>query len=375
MRSSDPEGLPMTTQNVKSRRSLSILLAILGAFMVVIPPARAADFDPYQIVFPVDGENQFTDTFDACRGLGCSRLHQATDIMAVKGVPVLAAAAGTVEWISSTCCLLRISHGGGWDTQYIHLNNDTQYEDGTYSDDGQGWGIAPGIEVGTYLAAGQLIGWVGDSGNAESVGSHLHFEIWQGETRINPYPYLVAAERDSARVSYSGIFRDDDSSLHEQDIDALYQAGITKGCNLEFDYCPEREITRGEMAAFIARALNLESTTGVNHYSDQAGHYFEVEIDKVVTAGIGFGCTESQYCPDRPLRRDEMAEMLVRAFGYSNPESRDFFVDDENTPFESSINSLAGAGVTLGCSATEYCPDRVLSRAEMASFFVRALGL
>jgi hypothetical protein len=359
---------------VKTPRRLPILLVILGTLIAVVPPAYAADFDPNGITFPVDGQNHYTDTFDACRGSDCSRLHQAIDIMAAKGVPVLAAAAGTVEWIGSTCCLLRISHGGGWDTQYIHLNNDTQQTDGTFSDDGNGWGIAPGIEVGTYVEAGQLIGWVGDSGNAEHVGSHLHFEIWQDETRINPYPYLMAAEETDTQTSYTGIFRDDDYSVHEQDIDALYHAGITKGCSLEFDYCPEREITRGEMAAFIARALNLESTTDAAHFSDQAGHYFEEEIDKVVTAGIGFGCTETEYCPDRALRRDEMAEMLVRAFGYTNPEGGDFFVDDEDNPFEPSINSLASVEVTLGCSASEYCPERLLTRAEMASFFVRALG-
>lgn len=47
------------------------------------------------------------------------------------------------------------------------LNNDTQHDDGTYSDDGEGWGIAEGLEKGTHVEAGQVIGWVGDSGNAE----------------------------------------------------------------------------------------------------------------------------------------------------------------------------------------------------------------
>lgn len=346
----------------------------MGVFALV-PSAQAADFDPNQIIFPVDGENHYTDTFDACRGTDCSRRHNATDIMADKGVPVLAAAAGTVKWIGDTCCYLRISHGNGWDTQYIHLNNDTQNPDGSYSDDGLAWGIAPGIEVGTHVEAGQLIGWVGDSGNAEYTASHLHFEIWQGDTRINPYPYLIAAEQRDSQPSFTGIFRDDDYSVHEPDIDKLYLAGITKGCSLEWDYCPEREITRGEMAAFIARALGLEATTGVPTYTDQAGHYFEVEIDKIQTAGIGFGCSETEYCPDDPLRRDEMAEMLVRAFSYTNPDGTDFFIDDDGNPFESSINSLAYVGVTLGCSETEYCPDRLLTRAEMASFFVRAMDL
>ncbi len=67
--------------------------------------------------------------------------------------------------------------------------------------------------------------------------------------------------------------------------------------------------------------------------------------------------------------------MLVRAFGYNNPDGGDWFVDDEDSPFEDSINALAVVGVTNGCSEDSFCPDRPLSRAEMASFFVRSLNL
>ena len=93
-------------------------------------------------------------------------------MMADKMVPVVAAAAGTIGWVSSTCCALEIEHDDGWSSMYIHLNNDTP---GT--DDGLGWGIMPGLERGVHVDAGQLIGWVGDSGNAEWTGSHLHFEL------------------------------------------------------------------------------------------------------------------------------------------------------------------------------------------------------
>jgi len=357
-------------------RRLKVLAMVVVTLMASSLPALAADFDPNAIVFPVDGATYYSDTFDACRGgSGCPRTHQATDILTfgVKGLPVLAAAAGTVKWIGSTCCILKIDHGGGWATQYIHLNNDTQNADGSYSDDGQGYGIAPGIQVGTQVTAGQVIGWVGDSGNAENTGPHLHFEIWQGDTRINAYPYLIAAE-----TRWSGYFWDDDTSVHEADIDSIFAAGITIGCSLNNEFCPSQNITRGEMAAFISRTLHLTATTGVPIYNDVGGHLFETEIDQIQTVGIGFGCTETDFCPDRPLQRDEMAELLVRAFGYENLDGLDFFTDDTGNPFETSINKLASAQITLGCNPPEgdqFCPDRLLSRAEMASFFVRALGL
>ncbi len=369
-----PSLVDIPTKTLLSLRRYSVLVAVLVTFVAIVPPAQAAEFDPSAIVFPLDGENHYSDTFDSCRGTGCSRTHQATDIMAngVKGLPVLAAAAGTVQWIGSPCCFLKIDHGGGWATQYIHLNNDTQNPDGSYSDDGQAWGIAPGIQVGTYVEAGQLIGWAGDSGNAENVGPHLHFEIWQGDTRINPYPYLLAAE---SAPSWTGSFKDDDYSVHEPDIDKIFLEGITIGCSFDNEFCPEMDITRGEMAAFIARAVHLSAASGEPAYTDVAGHLFQNEIDLIHTAGIGFGCTETEFCPDRPLERDEMAELLVRTFGYQNPDGIDFFNDDGDNPFEEAINRLANAGITIGCTETEYCPGRLLTRAEMATFYVRSLGL
>ena len=110
--------------------------------------------------------------------------------MADKGIPVVAVADGNVVEVRGINLdgtpepgggqWLIVDHGG-WQTWYLHLNNDTY---GT--DDGLGVGIAPDI-IDAYVAgagdvsypvnAGQLIGWVGDSGNAENSGSHLHFEI------------------------------------------------------------------------------------------------------------------------------------------------------------------------------------------------------
>ncbi len=349
------------------RRSLVLTIALIAALLPTTT-AIAAEFDPEAIVFPVQGEVYYSDTFDAPRS---GHIHEATDIMTygVKGVPVVAAADGEIDWVSSNCCGLSIDHGGGWETWYIHLNNDTP---GT--DDGQGWGIAEGLEKGTHVTAGQVIGWVGDSGNAEGTAPHLHFEIKKDGVKINPYPYLLKAQ-----AAYKGQFLDDEGNTHEANIDKIFAAGITYGCNppLNDEYCPDRDITRGEMSAFIVRMLGLTETSGLQ-FDDVVGDTFESDIDRLVTAGIGFGCDVDSYCPDRPLLRSEMAEMLVRAFGYDNPEGLDFFADDDGSVFHDSINKLANHNVTLGCNPPDndqFCPQRTLTRAEMASFFVRALGL
>jgi hypothetical protein len=366
------------------RRS-TILISLAGFLLTLSLPAAATDFDPWQMVFPLDGDHSSSyDNFGACRGSGCSRRHEGNDIMAAKGIPVLAVGHGVVAWISSPTALssvhIGIDHGNGWFSRYIHLNNDTQNADGSYSDDGQEYGIAPGLVIGSEVEAGQLIGWVGDSGNAEGSASHLHFELRSNPNgghgiAVNPNGYLLKAEHD-----WTGTFRDDDNSTHEANIEKIFAEGITFGCNppLNTEFCPNRQITRGEMSAFIVRALDLHAASGSVLFDDVSGTTFENDIDKLMTAGIGFGCDENSFCPDQPLLRDEMAELLVRAFGYDNPDAVDFFGDDDGNRFEDSINKLANHRITRGCNPPdndEFCPGRTLIRAEMATFFVRALGL
>ncbi len=349
-----------------------VALALFGSLTAIAQPAAADGFDPSRIVFPVIGEVTFVDDFHQSRSGG--RTHDATDIMGAKMLPVVAAADGVIRWMSSSCCHLSIDHGGGWETWYIHLNNDTP---GT--DDGLGWGIAPGIESGTKVVKGQLIGWVGDSGNAEHTAPHLHFQIFHHGVAINPYQYLLAAPRLTEPLGrvHTGTFVDDDHSVHELDIEKLVATGITYGCSTTpMRYCPEQAITRGQIAAFINRALALPASAH-DWFGDDDGSEFEADINAVMSAGIGFGCSQSGYCPDAPLLREEMATLLVRAFGLAASDV-DWFVDDDSSVHHADINSLAAAGVTIGCAVGEparYCPQDTVTRAQMASFFVRAMGL
>lgn len=107
-----------------------------------------------------------------------------------------------------------------------------------------------------------------------------------------------------------------------------------------------------------------------------------LDINALMSSGIGFECRENEFCGDAPIRRDEMAEFFVRAFSardperFANPEGVDFFVDDVNNLFETSINRLRIAEVTIGCSDNDvarYCPNDHLTRAQMATFIIRAI--
>jgi hypothetical protein len=159
----------------------------------------------------------------------------------------------------------------------------------------------------------------------------------------------------------------------------MYDEGITRGCNPPDNdkFCPTRQITRGEMAAFLRRLLELPNSE-TDYFGDDAASIFHDDINALTGEGIGFGCTEADYCPDAPLRREEMAELLVRTFGYDNSEGTDFFGDDGSSLFQESINKLANHGITKGCNPPDndnFCPDRTLDRAEMATFLARALEL
>ncbi|MDJ0925528.1 MAG: M23 family metallopeptidase [Acidimicrobiia bacterium] len=368
--------------NGTMRATLAFLLVVSTLASPPSTTEAAADIYGAGMYFPVIGENHYSDTFGAPRSGG--RSHHGVDIMAEKMTPVVAVADGTVGWmhdeIGGNCCALALHHDDGWESWYIHLNNDTP---GT--DDGLGYGIVEGLESGVHVHAGQLIGWVGDSGNAEWAGPHLHFELHDPTgTVVNPTPHVDAAivldaPLDEAGSGYTGYFRDDETSVHQANIDLIFEAGITAGCNppLNDRFCPEDDITRGQMAAFLRRNLELPDSE-LDFFDDDDGTLFEGDINALAEAGVGFGCGETEFCWTQPLQRYELAEFFVRAYGYDNPDGIDFFTDDDGNPFEESINKLANHGITLGCNPpenTQYCPDRSLSRAEMASFFARALGL
>ena len=148
------------------------------------------------ITFPVQGSVRFADDFGDCRGSGCSRRHEGIDMLGSRHMPLVAAVAGTVTYLKlegagAAGNSLAITDAEGWVYWYIHLNNDTP---GT--DDGQAaleHVLAPGIAKGVSVAAGQVIAYMGDSGNAESTSPHLHFEIDQPDGRnVNPYASLRA---------------------------------------------------------------------------------------------------------------------------------------------------------------------------------------
>jgi murein DD-endopeptidase MepM/ murein hydrolase activator NlpD len=149
-----------------------------------------------KLVFPVVGVAKFHSGFGACRD-NCTREHHGIDITTYgwKGLPVVAAHDGVVTKVTydegNPGCSVRIRGKDRWETRYYHLNNDIPGTDEIGAPC-----PAAGIEVGSEVSAGQIIGYIGDSGNSEHTVPHLHFELRnRSGYPIDPYRSLKEAER------------------------------------------------------------------------------------------------------------------------------------------------------------------------------------
>ncbi|MEA3511553.1 MAG: S-layer homology domain-containing protein [Actinomycetota bacterium] len=212
----------------------------------------------------------------------------------------------------------------------------------------------------------------------------LRRSLWLlGVAAIAVIVLAVSAPSDATDdLPPGGTFWDDYLDTHEANIEAVAAAGITRGCNPPAGdrFCPSDGVTRGQMAAFLTRALELPPT-GDDFFTDDDGSTFEADINRLAAAGITRGCNppeNSRFCPDTTVTRGQMAAFLVRALGLAESRSGDLFIDDDDTTFEEDIDRLATAGITRGCNPpanNRYCPSNVVSRSQMASFLARALAL
>ena len=169
-------------------------------------------------------------------------------------------------------------------------------------------------------------------------------------------------------------FTDIDGNEFEDDITWIYNEGITTGCRAT-KYCPADPVTRVEMASFLVRAMGLPAPTGDHFTDDEAYGAAEDDINSLFEEGITNGCGGTNFCPGANVTRAEMASFLVRALDLPG-SGDDHFTDDDGNFHEDNINSLADSGITGGCnpSGTQYCPLRDVRRDEMAAFLHRAFG-
>ena len=177
----------------------------------------------------------------------------------------------------------------------------------------------------------------------------------------------------------------DPAGVHATNIEALFAAGITVGCQREplRRFCPGQSVTRAQMATFLARALNPETPSGSAGFADvdPAGVH-TANIEALFAAGITVGCQREplrRFCPGQSVTRAQMATFLARALNPETPSGSAGFADvDPAGVHTANIEALFAAGITVGCQREplrRFCPGQPVTRAQMATFLARALNI
>jgi hypothetical protein len=177
-----------------------------------LPPRPATEVHTRPIMFPVLpdaklGKASWSDTYLAPRSGG--RKHEGQDLMGNKMLKLLAVTSGTIVELrhQSSGNSLYLKGDDGWYYCYLHINNDDPGTDNGANQFKHAY--APGLKTGSRVLKGDLLGYLGDSGNAESTGAHLHFEIrmpnakWYNAAAVNAKYSLNAAEPAKLRQKVS----------------------------------------------------------------------------------------------------------------------------------------------------------------------------
>jgi glucose/arabinose dehydrogenase len=218
------------------------------------------------------------------------------------------------------------------------------------------------------------------SGNLWTIPPGGNSMLFHGSTGLNIAAFGESESGELYAVDLSGgglwqvvapPFNDIVGSQFYADIVWVYEAGIAAGCGGGL-YCPDASVTREQMASFLVRALGLPQT-GPDVFTDDETSIHEGHINSLAAAGIAAGCGGGRFCPTQVVTRQEMASFLVRALGLPQT-GPDVFTDDETSIHEGHINSLAASGIAAGCGGGRFCPVDPVTRGQMAAFLHRAFG-
>jgi uncharacterized repeat protein (TIGR03803 family) len=173
-----------------------------------------------------------------------------------------------------------------------------------------------------------------------------------------------------------------DADIFHDYVEAIVRAGITAGCG-GGNYCRNASVTRAQMAVFLLKAKHGQfylppDCTGV--FDDvPCPSTFADWIEQLVSEAITVGCGGSNYCPNNPVRRDQMAVFLLKAkhgSGYTPPMCTGVFPDVAcPSTFADWIEELVTENITAGCGGGNYCPLLPNTRGQMAVFLTKTFNL
>ena len=174
-------------------------------------------------------------------------------------------------------------------------------------------------------------------------------------------------------------FQDIAGHTHEEGIDTLRLAAIAEGCDqYSLYFCPNDQAKRLDVAIVLARAARLPRPEAPysRDFADVPDSFPHAsEIHALAEAGITVGCSDTSFCPNGPLTRGQMATFLMRALDLTPLDSFDGRTFDDvraGNTHRKAIYAIAEAGITVGCAANRFCPEAPLTRGQMATLLARA---
>lgn len=199
--------------------------------------------------------------------------------------------------------------------------------------------------------------------------------------RIRSDLALVGGGEGNGRVSSSQItrfgfapFTDDDGNTHEYTITWASQAGVVGGIS-ETRFAPNRSVTRAQMATFLNNTFAWPpAPTTTSTFPDvRAGSTHHAAIEAIAAAKITLGYRDGSYRPDAPVTREEMATFLARAQALTASTTGSFSDVPIGSTHDASIQAVAAAGITDGCSLSTFCPRDPVTRGQLATFVYRSV--
>jgi hypothetical protein len=230
---------------------------------------------------------------------------------------------------------------------------------------------------GTEVRLNTLIGHR-DVGQTACPGKNLYPRLGDMRTQAgakkSTYPLGVGL---APIIDFSGSYVDTVGTTHEAAISRIRALEITVGCDVDKHlFCPTSEVTRGQMATFIGRALNVAPVEFSDVFPDVPdSHTHAPMINALGVRGILSTDRNGNFNPNEPITRSEMALFLQRALELARIDGQRFDdVPATNRTHGPSINAIAEAGITRGCTPDGrlFCPDDGVTRGQMASFLIRA---
>ncbi len=301
-----------------SRKKIGVVVVVLAFVSAAfVMPANAAT--TRDILFPVEKNSieklRWSDTYGAPRSGG--RSHKGVDLLGKKMMPIIAVKDSVVTWghfRNSSGNSLMLQDADGWEYMYVHFNNDTPGTDDASAKctDVYSAKLCATVQSGGKLArgtkvkAGEIIGYMGDSGNAEGTSPHLHFEIHTPNgVAINPTASVNAARAVSAatpqtEASVARLYRSFFHRKPDEEGKVYWLGKVAEGYSLEeiaewFAQSPEYQ-KRYEGKSF-EQFLDILYKDVLKRPSDKEGKAYwlgQLEAKKVTRGTIVVYFSESE---------------------------------------------------------------------------------